>query len=114
MLPKGKRVRKTREFERVFSSRLSIYGSFVRISYSPGSTDTTRCAIVVSTKISKKAVVRNKIRRRARAVIGKLMPLLTPPIDLVITCLNGSSSVLYKDFEVDIKKCLQKIFNKTL
>jgi len=114
MLPKGNRVRKTREFERVFSSRLSVFGTYVRISYSPGIKNTTRCAVIVSTKISKKAVIRNKIRRRARVVVGKLMPSLTPPLDLVITCLSKSAIVSYKDFEADIKNSLQKIFKKTL
>lgn len=114
MLPKGNRVRKTREFERVFSSRLSVYGSFVRLSYSPGTTSLTRCAVVVSTKISKKAVIRNKLRRRARAVIKKVLPVLTPPLDIVITCLKGSEVVSYHDFELDILKSLQKIFKKSL
>ncbi len=114
MLPKGNRVRKTREFERVFSSRLSVYGSFARLSYSPATSNLTRCAVVVSTKISKKAVMRNKIRRRARVVIKKVLPSLTPPVDIVITCLKGSELVSYHDFEIDIMKSLQKIFKKSL
>lgn len=114
MLPKGNRVRKTREFERVFSSRLSVFGSFARISYTTGAANQTRCAVVVSTKVSKKAVVRNKIRRRVRSIIKRLLPTLTPPKDIVITCLVNSSSVPFKDFEIDIEKSLQKIFKKNL
>jgi ribonuclease P protein component len=114
MLPKGNRVRKTREFERVFSSRLSVYGKFVRISYSPGTTNITRCAVIVSTKISKKAVIRNKIRRRVRKIISDVMPQLTPSTDLVISCLPKSNLALYKDFKADILTSLQKIFKKIL
>lgn len=110
MLPKGNRVRKTREFERVFSSRLSVFGQFARISYTKGTTEITRCAVVVSTKISKKAIIRNKIKRRVRAIIARQLINLIPPKDIVVTCLAGSVSASFKDFEVDIIKSLRKIF----
>jgi ribonuclease P protein component len=44
---------------------------------------TYRLAIVVSKKISKSAVVRNRIRRRIYEIVGKLD--ITQPYDLIIT-----------------------------
>lgn len=113
MIPKTHRVRKTREFERVFSSRQSIYGRFVRISYINSPVDFTRCAVVISTKVSKKAVVRNKIKRRVRVIIARLLPTLLPPLDLVVVCLPHSVNAGFKEFEKDLEKTLEKIYKKT-
>lgn len=46
-------------------------------------TSTFRVAIVVSRKVSKSAVVRNRIRRRIYAVIDDYRTYLTEPHDLV-------------------------------
>jgi ribonuclease P protein component len=112
MIPKTHRVRKTREFERVFSSRQSVYGRFVRISYIYGVVNITRCAVVISTKVSKKAVIRNKIKRRVRIIITRLLPELLPPLDLVIVCLPTSIEANIKEFEEDIRKTLEKVYKK--
>jgi ribonuclease P protein component len=49
-----------------------------------------RLAIVVSRKVHKSAVARNRVRRRLYEIVRQLEPDITQPYDIVITVFNGS------------------------
>jgi ribonuclease P protein component len=49
-----------------------------------------RVAVVVSRKVHKSAVVRNRIRRRLYAVIRELDDQIKEPVDIAITVFNDS------------------------
>jgi ribonuclease P protein component len=52
----------------------------------------TRFGISVSQKVSKRAVQRNRVKRRLRAACRQLLPLVTPGWDVVIVVRSGASS----------------------
>lgn len=108
MLPRGHRLRKTRDFERVFSSRSAVSGRFIRAVYLKTTLPISRLAVTVSTKVSKKAVVRNKIRRRVRATLKEYVPL-PPSLDIVIIALKTAATADRQEFKADIKQVLEKI-----
>ena len=74
MLPKTNRLTKKKDFENVFKKGKGIKGDFLILRFVGNKTKTCRFGIVVSKKISKKATVRNKIKRRIRAAIGNRNP----------------------------------------
>ncbi len=111
MLPKGNRIRKTREFERVFASKQSIPGRLLRLVFTQNNLPTTRCGIIINTKVSKKAVVRNRLRRRLQVIISRYIEQLKPFKDIVIICSPLAGKAEYKDIEVDLKRILEKIYN---
>jgi len=49
---------------------------------------TFRVAVVVAKKVSKSAVVRNRIRRRIYAIVRQQTPAITGPFDIVITVFH--------------------------
>lgn len=49
-----------------------------------------RAAVVVSRKVNKSAVVRNRIRRRLYEIIRQLSPEITQPYDIVVTVFHDS------------------------
>lgn len=49
---------------------------------------TYRCAVVVSKKVSKSAVTRNRIRRRIYEIVRRHSPTITEPYDIVITVFH--------------------------
>jgi ribonuclease P protein component len=53
-----------------------------------------RVAVVVSKKVSKSAVVRNRIRRRIYEQIRLLEPHITQPADLVISVFSDSLATM--------------------
>ncbi len=62
-----------------------------------------RLAVVVSKKISKSAVVRNRIRRRIYEIVRSNQDKINGPYDLVITVFNVQCSDMeYKELEQQI------------
>lgn len=109
MLPQGNRLRKTRDFERVFSSKSGIYGHFIRLSYKKNDLKTSRLAVVVGLKINKSAVIRNKIKRRIRMIFQKYIKTFNPPLDIVVNALKGADIANFKSIKEDIEIMLRKI-----
>ncbi len=75
---------------------------------------TSRFAVVTSTKVSKKAVIRNRLRRRVRADISKILPLIKEPLDIIVICQPsavGSSAI---DFRNDLYALIAKVYRVRL
>lgn len=58
---------------------------------------TSRIAVVVSKKVSKKAVVRNRIRRRIFETTRRSLHILSQPTDIVITVFDVSVAEVSPD-----------------
>ena len=56
--------------------------------------DGYRMAVVVSRKVSKSAVVRNRIRRRIYEIVRRLDPPISQPYDLVFTVYNSELATM--------------------
>ncbi len=75
VLPKSMRLRGYRSFDHLYSTSNRFYGSFMTLRVSKANpeilkshkkqshTQTCRCAVSISNKVSKRAVKRNKLRR---------------------------------------------------
>lgn len=87
MLPKSRRLCLKRDFERVFASGRSVQGKLFRLKFLKNSLGLNRFAVVVSSKVSKKAVIRNRIRRRAWSTIASLDTSLGGNLDIVFVSL---------------------------
>jgi len=84
MLPKKYRLTKRKDFENVFTNGKFFYNQYVTVKYLKNELDLPRLAFVVSNKISKKAVERNKIKRRLRAIFYSSLKEVRPGFDYVI------------------------------
>jgi ribonuclease P protein component len=93
MLPKNNRLKKTKDFETVFKTGKSIRNSFLALKVTQNNLDISRFAFVISKKISKKAVVRNKIRRRLSATIEKEIKDIKKGFDFIFLTQSGIEKV---------------------
>jgi len=84
MLEKKNRICLDKEFDRVFKTGQSFYGKVLGLKAAKNDLSVSRFGLMVSLKVSKKAVVRNKIKRQLRAIISKELPLMRPGVDVVI------------------------------
>ena len=64
MLPKINRIKKKKDFEAIFKNSKTTRTNFFIFKISKNKLDINRFGFVVSQKVSKRAVVRNKVRRR--------------------------------------------------
>ncbi len=68
-----------------------------------------RVAVVVSRKVSKSAVVRNRIRRRIYELVRVQLDTLTEPYDLVFTVYDAAVAELsHSRLSQSVTDCLRK------
>lgn len=67
-----------------------------------------RAAVVVSKKVNKSAVIRNRIRRRIYEIIRVYQPKITEPYDLVFTVFSDQIATMpHKDLLTAIQSTLK-------
>lgn len=90
MLPSPHRLSRAGEIEGVFRRGRRAQGACLFIKALANGGEHTRYAVVVSRKVSKRAVVRNRLRRIIREELRLLLPSSAPGFDVVITLLPGA------------------------
>lgn len=86
MLKAANRLRKAADINRVYKK--GTYGSgegLISLKAAPGHGPASRAVVVVGKKIDKRAVVRNKIRRRLLAALADIWATVPPGYDIVIS-----------------------------
>jgi ribonuclease P protein component len=108
MLPKLNRIKKKKDFEEIFKNSKSIKQDLLVFRVFKNGTELKRFSPVVSLKVSKKAVVRNKIRRRLSVIIQKFLPEVMEGYDILAIALAGLEKKEYLQLEDSVKKALAK------
>ncbi|PLZ97100.1 ribonuclease P protein component [Fischerella thermalis CCMEE 5268] len=98
-LPKANRLKSRKDFQAVFREGTCRHGSYMTLralrpssikkpSDNVKSTNSVlfpiKIGISISTKVSKRAVVRNRLKRQVSAALHQLLPLLSPGWRLVV------------------------------
>ncbi len=110
MLPKINRLTKKKDFEFVFKKGESIKNDFLIFKILKNHLKESRFGFVVSKKVSNKATVRNKIKRRLReAVLSKLNKMKGSPVDLIVIALPGSKNKEFSEIQETIANSLKKL-----
>jgi len=109
MLAKINRLTKDKDFNNAFKKGRSSYDDMTGIKTAANGLANNRFGILVSTKISKKAAIRNKIKCRVREAIKKYINKLRLGNDLVIICLPGILKKEYKEIEQSLSYHFKKL-----
>ena len=109
MLPKNNRLTKKKDFELVFNLGKSVKDGFLLYKVVKGSAQQSRFGFIVSKKISNKAVVRNKVRRRMQKAVGDAFRELAQPVDVVLIALSGIQEKEFSQVQEKVVKFLNKI-----
>ncbi len=89
MLSKINRLKKENDFRKILRRRESIRGNCLILKTAPNALGMVRVGISVSKKISKKATLRNKIKRRLAALMRMRIPQIKDGWDLFLIALPG-------------------------
>jgi ribonuclease P protein component len=108
MLKKENRLKNKRDFDNVFKKGKGARNDFFALKISISKTKDIRVGISVSLKVSKKAVVRNQIKRRISEAVKSSFDKIKPGIDLVFVVMPTAEG---KNFE-DIKKAVEDLLIK--
>ena len=84
MLAKINRLSKEKEFARLLKLGKTYFSNCLIIKVYPNNLNNSRFGFIISKKIAKKAVIRNKIKRRLREIIRKDLKILKDGYDVAI------------------------------
>jgi len=108
MLNSGNRLKKNKEFDLVFKEGRAVYGGFIGIKARKNGLEINRFGILLSTKVSKLAVTRNKYKRKIKAIISQENLKMNQGFDCAVIVLPGIIGKKYQDIASE----LQTIFGK--
>jgi ribonuclease P protein component len=99
---KVERLRNKQEFDKVFRKGRRRRGSFVALHYIYNGGDLKRLGITVSKRVDKRAVVRNRLKRRLREIFRTNKELFPNGYDYVLRALPKSGEALYGELKDEI------------
>jgi len=108
MLAKANRLKKKKDFERVFKIGRGFKEDFLFLKNAKNNLKSSRFAFIISKKFSKKATLRNKIKRRLSELIRLKMPEIQKGIDGIIVIMPGLEKTDFWELEEIINKLFQK------
>lgn len=93
-----------------YSKGRTVRTQYMGLRFAPNKRRKTyRAAVVVSKKVNKSAVVRNKIRRRVYEAVRANQAIIDVPLDLVFTIYSDTvSDMPYKELEKSVQELLAK------
>ena len=109
MLKKINRLTNQKDFDKVYKNGKSSFDKIIGVKAVNNNRNNTRIGVVVSSKINKKAVVRNKIKRQIRSVIEKNSEKLKLGKDIVIIALPPIIEVEFSIIKISIAKHFKKL-----
>ena len=108
MLPNEHRLRLEKDIKTLFAKGRSVFGIFVGVRFRPNKLAHSRFAFVVGTKVSKKAVVRNRLRRQLRGIIYKHLSKIKPGFDVMLMIKKEAIGKKSRELEAELIQTLQR------
>lgn len=102
MLPSVFRLKKKKDFERVFDLGRALGGNFFILKQAPNNLSFTRFGFIASTKISPRATDRNKLRRQANEIVRGNFKKIKTGFDIVIIFKRLAKGKEYSKLEKDL------------
>ncbi|MFP4351895.1 MAG: ribonuclease P protein component [Puniceicoccaceae bacterium] len=100
------RIRKSGEFERLRKEGRWIPGRHFHLQVGERGCAPSRLGLAVSRRVGP-AVVRNRIKRRFRALFRAVAPELRTPLDIVVIARKGVDRVSFSDLKRDFLHSLR-------
>lgn len=106
MLPKINRIKKKKDFETIFKNSKSFKNNLFIIKTAKNNLGLNRFGFVVSSKVSKKATVRNKIKRRLAEAAGVETKNIKIGTDSVLIALSGIEKKELPEIKENLKNAM--------
>jgi ribonuclease P protein component len=108
MLAAANRLRKPNDINLVYRRGIYGGGGDLSIKAAPNKLTQSRLVVVVSKKISKRAVVRNLIRRRLIGAVREIWATLPPGYDIVVSVHADLSHRPFPELGNMLKEALRR------
>ncbi|MFA5995990.1 MAG: ribonuclease P protein component [Patescibacteria group bacterium] len=117
MLVRAHRLRASAEIKALYQQGRSVNQPLFRVVYAPAKQSFSRATVIVSKRVSVKAVIRNRIKRQLRVQLKKTLSQFVPPLDLAIiakvSCVKATSQAIARAWQLTVQNiCGYKQFYK--
>ena len=109
MFKKENRLTKTKEFDNVWKNGRSSFNKILGTKIIKNNLDINRFGVLVNAKVSKKAVLRNKIKRRIREAVKERFDRLEKGFDITIIALKESKEKKFNEISVSVERNLKRL-----
>ncbi len=99
MLEKKHRLRKDKDIKLAYKKGRFVNFDWLTLKVAHNDLNVTRFGFMVGIKVSKKAVVRNRVRRQISEVIRLVMPKIASGYDVLVIVKPSVVGKDYKDIE---------------
>lgn len=119
-LPKPHRLRHRKDFSAVYQDGRRFKGRHFVLIMLPSRLDKeeldmgkptrppSQIGISISQKVSKRAVVRNRIKRQVQGIFQVFLPRLKPGLRCVVTVRSSAVGCEYKEFLQELEELLRR------
>ena len=114
-LPKVNRLRERRDFRAVYEQGIRRYGShlILRAFLTVNESDSLQpkpslIGISIGKKVSKKAVIRNRIKRQLKGAIREMLPAIAPGWKIIIIVKPQAIECEYEHFLLELEELLKQ------
>lgn len=108
MLPKINKLKKASDFRRIFKKGRLIRGELLDLKFFTNLFAVCRFGFLINLKVSKKATVRNRVKRRLSEIIRSSINQIKPGHDVVIIAkpkiITKNQKEILRDFKNVTKK----------
>jgi ribonuclease P protein component len=108
MLKRINRLSTKKDIALVYAKGSVVHGRLFVLKSRSNDLPNSRFGFIVSTKISKKAVVRNQVKRRMREAVRLIFDKIQPGNDVVLIAKNPVKDADFKMIASDINQVLTK------
>jgi len=108
MLAKEHRLKRSSDFDEVFKHGKSVFDPVCGVRFQKNNLPDSRFAVVVGTKVHKRAVKRNAVRRQYREILRLHMDQFAPGFDVILLTSKQALELDYAEKEAQLKRVLKK------
>jgi len=108
MLAKKNRLNKKKDFGQVLKEGKSLKEKFLILKIGKNKTGQIRFGFIVSQKVSKKATIRNKVRRKISELVKLRIKKIKKGVDAILIALSGIEK---KEF-LEIGEMVDNLFKR--
>lgn len=108
MLSRKYRLRRRNDFSRLYRRGSTAHSRSFSLKYDHNRQGHPRIGVVASTKVSKKAVVRNRLRRQIYSQMREILPEINSGFDIIILVRTSAIGQNGNDLGQELRQAFSK------
>ena len=108
MLPLKNRLIRRKDFQNINANGKKVGNEILVLKWTENNKEFLRAGFIISKKVEKKAVLRNKLKRRLREIVRSLLPEMKTGFDLIFFAKKGATRKNYKEIRSAVLGLIKK------